>query len=252
MTSAPCAALVTAMTSERRVSLQPAYILHSRAYRETSAILEVFTPEHGRRALVARGVRGGKSRAAALLQPFRELLISWQGSGALATLCDHEARGAAHLFSGQAFISAFYLNELLLRLVPGHDPHPRLYALYHDTLACLPPPPGIELVLRRFERCLLEELGYGLMLDREADTGSTLADELLYHYHVDVGPVAQARGAGTGIPVHGATLKALAADRLDDPRAMQEAKLLMRGVLAHHLGPRPLHSREMLKPRFLS
>lgn len=240
------------MTSERRVNLQPAYILHSRAYRETSAILEVFTQEHGRRAVVARGVRGRKTRSQALLQPFRQLLISWQGAGTLATLCDSESRGAAHLFSGQMFISAFYINELLLRLVPGHDPHPGLYALYHDTLerlAGLQPASssGIEPILRRFERCLLDELGYGLILDSEVRDGAPLIDGLLYHYHIDSGPVVQGMGNVRGIPVHGATLKALAADDLQDTRAMAEAKNLLRSVLAHHLGHRPLHSREMMK-----
>lgn len=244
MTSAPCAALVMAMN---RISLQPACILHRVPYRNTSALIEAFTPEYGRVGLVARGVFGRKSRWQGLLQPFIPLLLSWQGRGELYTLTDAEPNGRDITLPGREVLSAFYLNELLMRLTQRMDAHPGLYALYMQSLARLRNEEP-EQVLRVFERGLLQELGYGLNLTEEAESGVAVQAGRAYRFMVERGPVPAAADE-EGLVVDGATLLALAAGRLPDRDTRRDAKRLMREILGFYLGDKPLKTRSLHWPR---
>lgn len=234
-----------------RVNLQPAYILHSRPYRDSSLILEVFCAEHGRLSLVGKGARrrskGGSN--AALLQPFVPLLLSFSGRSEMKTLTQVEVAGAAVSLRGDRLFSAMYLNELLMRLLHRHDPHPRLFASYGNALGELADADSIESVLRRFELGLLEELGYSFSLQDDGISGESLESEGWYHYHPDHGLVAGIAGSDPARPAYsGADLLALARGEFDGP-ARSTARRLLRQVLAVHLGDTPLKSRDLFRGR---
>ncbi|MEM8661478.1 MAG: DNA repair protein RecO [Pseudomonadota bacterium] len=162
-----------------RVKLQPSYVLHSRAYRDTSLLVEVFTAEHGRIGLVARGARR-KSRngsPAALLQPFAPMLLGFTGRGELKTLTATETAGRPQILVGERLYSGLYLNELLVRLLHRHDAHPKLFAAYGDALNGLASSGEIDGVLRQFELILISELGYGFELDVDGQTGAAVTPE---------------------------------------------------------------------------
>lgn len=227
------------------VSLEPAWILHRYPYRDTSLLLEVFSRSHGRIGLVARGARAAKSRWRGQLQGFTPLALSWTQRGELATLTGLEARGIAVSVTGRLLPSACYVNELLLRLITRHDPHPQLFAAYEKTLDELAV--DQEPALRRFENTLLRELGYGLLLDREAGSGVPVTADGVYEYRLESGPVRCDNQPRQGLVLHGSSLLALAAGQFDDPRASREVKALMREALALYLGGRPLRSREVMR-----
>ncbi len=233
------------MTSTNRVSLEAAWILHHYPYRDSSLLLEVFTSEHGRIGLVARGARSARGRWRSQLQILRPLLLSWNLRGELGTLTGAEPRGSLDVLPGRQILCACYLNELLLRLLRRQDPHPGLYAAYEAALASLPL--SEEQTLRIFEKRLLQELGYGLLLDQEADSGDALAPESLYEYHLERGPVRSDGVRGHGLLLHGASLLALYNENLSDPQTCREVKFLMRAALGRYLGPRPLRTREVLR-----
>lgn len=239
------------MSSDSRVALQPAYVLHRRPYRDTSALLEVLTSEYGRMALVGRGVQRSPRRGSPLLQPFRPLLLSWVGTGDLVTMTGAEPDGRAPGVSGEAVLSGLYLNELLLRLLPRHDAQPELFLAYAATLQKLADADGTaaqEQALRLFELRLLDALGYGLALDTEAETGRPIEAAASYCYEIERGPIL-AEGSGDGPRVHGRTLLALRQGTFADRDSLREAKQLMRAALGAQLGGRPLHSRELMRAR---
>lgn len=232
--------------SQRRDDV-PAFVLHAWPYRETSLIVEAFTAEHGRVAMVARGARRPRSELRGLLQAFQPLLLSWYGQAELKTLARAEWRGGLPLPRGSALLCGFYLNELLLKLVAREDPHPRLYLAYETALADLSAGSEQAALLRRFELGLLAELGYAPMLAREADTGAPLDPATEYQYAFDRGPRRAAGAAAGGVLVRGATLLALAEGRYPDAETAAQAKRLMREVLDHHLEQRGVESRRVVQ-----
>jgi DNA repair protein RecO (recombination protein O) len=227
-----------------RVLLDEAVILHRRPYRETSLLLDVFSKAHGRLRLLAKGAKRGRSPQSGFLQPFRRLRLSWSGRGELPVLTGSEPIGDPIPLDGTALFCGFYLNELVLHLLASHDPHPEVFRLYLDTLDQLRPEAGRERVLRLFEVSLLEEIGYGLSLDREAE-GRDIDPAKTYTYVLDEGPVAVAGPVPEA--VRGATLLGLGRRRLDSPEQLREAKHLLRRVIQHHLNGRSLKSRELFK-----
>ncbi len=232
------------MTAIRRSELEPAFVLHRRAYRDTSALLELLTRDHGRIGAVARGVRGKRARNAGLLQPFQPLTVSWQARGELATLTGVEAGGRPVFLSGRRLVSGFYANELLIRLLQREDPHPGLYAAYRELVAALAGDAVAEgAALRRFERDLLAAIGYGLALSEDV-AGQPIQPAAWYRYDPEHGPVPVPDTAGTGIHVRGASLLSLATG-LPDAAAERELRRLLRRVLRLYLGARPLRSREL-------
>lgn len=235
------------MVSTTRVSLQPAYILHYRPYRDTSCLIEALTRDFGRIGLVAKGARTAKSRLSSMLQPFRPLLMSWAGRGELATLTSCESNGPACQLSGRMLISGFYINELLLRLLHRHDPHAVLFDSYATTLYALEDPTQEQRALRIFEKHLLQELGYALVLNHQADTGEPLQGDRRYSYRLEQGPVCYEEGDVHNISLYGHSLMSLGNEQLDDALSLREIKPLMRAALSLYLGDKPLHSRNLLR-----
>ena len=230
---------------------QAGYVLHAYPYRETSVIVEAFTAAHGRVGLVARGAKRPRSELRGLLQAFQPLTLAWAGSGELKTLMKAEWRGGLPLPGGAALLCGFYLNELLLKLLPREDPHPGLFDAYEDALHALTreDAPGAQaVILRRFELRLLAELGYAVALTHEADTGAPVVAGERYHYAFDRGPQRTVREPGARWPVvRGAALIALAEARYPDPETAGEAKRLMRLVLDHYLEERRIFSRRVVQ-----
>lgn len=238
------------MSTDARIALQPAYLLHRKPYRDTSMLVEAFTRDYGRIGLVARGARSKRSSSQALLQPFQPLLLSWSGRGELQSLTSVEPDGAPLGLTGDAVLSGFYLNEILMRLLHRHDPHTDLYACYTNTLKQLGAGVHHEWVLRLFERDLLQELGYGLQLTHDADTDEPLEPAVQYCYHQELGPRRMAGGEHYCLAAHGETLLALSTGQDAGERCRREAKRLMRAILQPYLGSRPLASRELFKARY--
>ena len=227
---------------------QPAFVLHTYAYRETSVIVETLTAAYGRVALVARGVRRPRSELRGVLQAFQPLTLSWAGAGELKTLLKADWQGGLPLVGGSALLCGFYLNELLLKLLPREDPHPQLYGAYDAALARLAGGAEQAPVLRQFELKLLAELGYALPLTHEADTGLPVDPAARYYYAFDRGPRSTIAEPGRRYPqVRGATLLALAQQDFTAPEARAEAKRLMREVLDHYLEQRTIVSRRVVR-----
>src|SRR5262245_6355627 len=168
---------------------QPAFVLHSYRSRETSLVVEVFSRDHGRVALIARGARRPASALRGVLTAFQPLLVSWTGRAELKTLVAAEWEGPYAPLKGEALICGFYLNELLLRLTARDDPHERLYDAYRAAIGALAAGENHAAILRRFELTLLGELGYGVLLERDADRGAPIAAERNYVYVIERGPV---------------------------------------------------------------
>jgi len=220
-----------------RVQLEPAYLLSVRPYRETSMLLEGLTAAHGRVGLVARGARGEKSKLRGVLQPFRRVLLSWSERGELGTLAAAEVEpGPAPC--GEAVMAGWYLNELLLRLLQRRDPHPGLFEDYEQALHALGSPDA-EAALRIFEKRLLAAMGYGLHLPESLEPGAW------YDYDEEQGP---RMGVAESAPAYrGASLLALAEERLDSAEALRDARRLLRAALSRHLGDRALETPRLFR-----
>jgi DNA repair protein RecO (recombination protein O) len=232
------------VTATERVEFEPAFVLHGRAYRETSELLDVFTPGHGRVSLVARGVRRPRARLGGTLQAFRPLALSWFGRpGGLMTLRAAEATAAHIPLHGVSLMSGFYVNELVLRFLHRGDPHPGVFAAYSETLARLAAADEPDPALRRFELKLLSEVGYGLNLDRDAASSAPLDPNGRYEYVVERGPMPAA--ASSAAAYAGAELLAIGLGDFTQSRYLEAARRLLRDVLDHHLGGKPLRTREV-------
>ncbi|MGD8801781.1 MAG: DNA repair protein RecO, partial [Gammaproteobacteria bacterium] len=172
-----------------QVNAEPAYILHKRPYRETSQILEIFSRNHGRLSLISKGSRSPRSRTSGILQPVRPLLLSWYGRGELPGLRGVDVADVRPpQLSGKALMSAMYLNELLVILLHRNDVHEALFGEYHETLYALQQAEQLEVVLRNFEKNLLEQIGFGLNLVRDADSGEPVMADRHYAYYLEHGP----------------------------------------------------------------
>ena len=225
------------------VALEPAWVLHTRAYRDTSLLVEALTRDHGRIGLVARGARGPRGRLRGLLQPLQPLLLSWTGRGELMTLTAAEAAGSAHALRDEALLSAFYANEVLLRVLQRGDAQPTVFEIYARTLAALAAGASAAPTLRVFEKRLLDALGWGAAYDHVAADGTPVAPDRRYGFAPEVGVVAAGAGA---VDVDGAALLALAHEDLSDAAVAADARRVLRVALSPHLGARPLETRALL------
>lgn len=237
------------MTAANRHKQQdePAFVLHSYPFRETSLILDVFSRQHGRLAIMARGARRPRSALRGVLMNFQPLLLSWFGKGEVRTLHSAEWQGGQPYLQGTALMCGFYLNELLLNLMARDDPHEQLFDYYRATLYRLAHESDHAATLRCFEKHMLQELGYALTLEREAGGEKAVRPEVCYRYVVERGAVPDDGDTQTGLPVQGKTLLDMAADEYADPVTAQQSKQLMRVLLNHHLGGKTLHTRELIK-----
>jgi DNA repair protein RecO (recombination protein O) len=243
-----------------------AYVLHSYPYKETSLILQVWSEKHGRLGLVAKGARRPRSASRSLLVPFQPLVVDWFGKGELRTLKTAEPFAPATPLAGQALLSAFYLNELLLKLTTRDDPHEALFAAYDDAVGSLraisrelgvraiaaeaaPTAAPVEPVLRRFELALLRELGYALELTREAGTHAPIVAEREYLYVVERGAVPAEEGEtrSDAVRLSGLTLLDLERGRFEDQKTIAQAKSLMRLLINHSLNGQELATRAMVR-----
>ena len=242
------------MSGDARVNNEPGFILHTYPFKETSVVAESFTRSHGRVALIARGARRPASALRGLMQPFTPLLLSWFGKSELKTLHAAEWQGGLVSPQGRALMCGFYLNELLLRLLARGDPHERLYDRYVDTLDQLAGETcstDYERILRRFEKSLLAEIGYGATIDVEAGSGAAIDPGARYVYQPERGALPTLGGTNAagqpGCPVSGQTLIDLAADRFERQATLVESKALMRTLINHTLGAKPLYTRQLLR-----
>lgn len=233
-----------------RVLDQPAYILHHRAFRDTSQIIEILSRDHGRLSVMSRGSRAAKSRLKAVLQPFVPLLVSWSGKGEMPSLTSAEVQDSCALrLSGKALPSAFYINELLMHLLHKHDVQEDIFTLYESVIRLLAEGQQIEPVLRLFEKQLLEGLGFGLSLDRCAQSGRAVNANEEYAYYLEHGPVelSSVNDESYVTRLMGSSLLDLQANTLESEQSLRDAKRLMRSVLHYYLGGKPLKSRELFR-----
>jgi DNA repair protein RecO (recombination protein O) len=232
---------------KQRLENQPAFILHSYPFRETSLLLEVYSRNHGRLAVVARGARRPRSALRGLLMNFQPLELSWFGKGEVRTLHSAEWQGGQPQLQGTALLCGFYLNELLLNLMARDDPHAQLFDYYQQTLQRLAQEDDHAFTLRCFEKHMLQELGYALLLENEADGGKPIVPDGNYRYILERGAVAETAGSSQGIPVSGKTLLDMAADDYRDVNSARQSKQLIRILLDHHLAGKTLHTRELMR-----
>ena len=229
------------------IELQPAYILHTRPYRDTSMLLDVLTRDAGRIGLVARGVRSRKTPKRNLLNPFTRLLVSYQGKTDLKLLTHFEAESMPLSLNGNYLFSGFYLNELILRLLPEMDAHEDVFQLYERSLTELAQRQELEPILRRFELQLLESLGYGIHFEADANSGEVIV--ATENYCLD--PTQGFFAATPDIPQHflfaGKHIVAIAANDFSLPELKQTAKRITRILLKPLLGNKPLMSRELFQ-----
>ena len=232
-----------------RVTTQAAYILHKRAYRETSQILEIFTRDYGRLSVLSKGSRTARSKTSGILQLFQPLVLSWQGRGDLPYLSSVEvANCKSPDLKAKSLLSAMYLNELLVYLLHKNDVHENIFDRYHEVLFALKSSQQIERDLRLFERDLLQYLGFEMNLKCDADSGAMLDSNTLYAYHFEHGPVSTATGQSLACPVvSGDSLMSFNRGSLESKRHQTEIKALMRYVLSHHLGNKKLKSRDLFR-----
>lgn len=231
-----------------RVQLQPAYVLHGRAYRESSQLLEIFTRDHGRIGAVARGARGPKSKLRNVLQPFRPLLVSYSQRRELATLTGADQVAAPPQLMGEALYCGLYINELMIRLMHRGDPHPEVFERYQQTLAQLTGDSPVQPSLRLFEKHLLEATGFGLILDHEYNSTDPITSDAWYEYKPERGPVRVGESARdrAGV-VSGKALQSLQSEVLDEDD-LPSLRKMMRRVIRHHLGDKPLASEALYLP----
>ncbi len=233
------------MSARARQDNQPGYVLHTYAFRETSLVVEAFTRAHGRVAMVARGAKRPRSALRGSIMAFQPLALSWSGHGELRLLLRAEWQGGQQRLQGRALLCGFYLNELLLKLLPREDAHEQLFLDYQAALARLAAEREPGAVLRRFEKALLRELGYALAL--EGASGAGIDPGKLYAYEPERGPVAVNGAAQAGLVLSGQTLLDIAHDDYSDPSTLQQAKALMRLLISHRLEQKPLNSRRIFE-----
>ena len=231
-----------------RQDAQPAFVLHTYPYLETSLVVETFTRNFGRVPLVAKGARRPRSALRGSLLAFQPLQLSWAGKSELRTLHKVEWQGGQPFLQGMSLICGFYLNELLVRLLHRDDPHEQLFLYYQQTLAALSIQKDYTPVLRHFEQRMLQELGYALTLNHDVASGKPMNPDKEYRYEIERGPVALETGANSyGLQLRGKTLLDMEQDDYSDVVTRQQSKALMRYILNHYLGDQPLHTRQLLK-----
>lgn len=227
------------------VELQPAYILHTRPYRDTSMLVDFLTPEFGRITAVARGVRSRKTPKRNLLNTFTRLLISFQGKTDLKLLTHFEADGEHFTLTAKHLFSGFYLNELLVRLLPEFDAHPDIYALYEYSLQQLRAQHDLEPILRHAELQLLHELGYAIDFAADAKTGELISPGAYYCLDVAQGFYLAHADVPANFQFSGLHICAIAQRDFVLPEVKQTAKRITRILLKPLLGNKPLTSREL-------
>lgn len=231
-----------------RVELAPALILHRRAYRETSLLVEALTRDHGRIGLVARGARAPKARWRGLLEPLQPVRLSWSGRGELHTLTNAEPGRVDTRLAGENLYAGFYAGELTMRLTARDDPHRALFDAFSGLLEALAEGANPAAPIRQFECELLAAIGYGLPLTQESQAGTPVAANREYIYHPDEGLRAADDVARHGeVRIPGDVLLGLADGTLAGAEQLAAARRLLKTALKPHLGNRPLQTTKTLR-----
>ncbi|MBX9676966.1 MAG: DNA repair protein RecO [Methylotenera sp.] len=235
---------------------QPVYVLHTYPFKETSLVVELFSQQFGRLAAVAKGARRPHSAMRGMLQSFQMLSGAWSGKNELKTLHSLDWNAGLTLLKGEALMCGFYMNELLLRLLPREDAHENLFEYYDTTLKTLAKTQdssgeealvngkNLAIILRRFELKLLQEMGYAVPLLADENDGAIIADKI-YRYEAEYG-ACDLNATKNGVQLSGLTLLNMAKDDYADLQTQNQSKQLMRYLLAHYLGDKPLHTRQLL------
>jgi DNA repair protein RecO (recombination protein O) len=234
------------MIAARRVHNEPAWLLHHRPFRDSSQILDILSRDHGRLSVVAKGSRGAKSKLRGILRPFLPLQLSWVMRSDLGTLTGAEMNGAPLSLTGDALISGYYVNELILKLTHRHDPQPEIFAAYGETIEQLVGSEDVAPSLRQFEIELLRMLGYALNLDHDTQTRQALRAEQQYEYRAGEGPVPVSDRDGS-LVFTGSELVAIGKQSFADRVVLKNAGKLLKHVIAYHLDGRQLKSRKVLR-----
>ncbi|MDB4138870.1 DNA repair protein RecO [Methylophilaceae bacterium] len=219
------------------------YVLHTYPFKETSLIVEIFSKVHGRISIVAKGARRPRSLVRGMLQSFQSLQATWSGQGEMKTLHSIDWCDALLQIEGDALICGFYINELLMRLLPKEDPHEKLFDFYHQTMELLSMKNHLSVTLRRFELKLLQELGYELPLVND-ENGEPIKPNRIYNYEVAYGP-SETKNSSEGVSLIGKTLIDMAGDDYKDPTTEMQSKQLMRYLIGHYIGEKPLNSKKL-------
>ncbi len=223
---------------------EPVYVLHTYPFKETSLVVELFSQQFGRVAAVAKGARRPHSAMRGMLQSFQHLSGAWSGKNELKTLHSLDWSAGLTLLKGEALMCGFYMNELLLRLLPREDAHENLFAYYAQALQTLTGEADLATTLRRFELKLLQEMGYAvpLLID---ENDAPITAEKTYRYEAEYG-ACELKNTKNGVQLSGKTLLDMARDYYEDSATQSQSKQLMRYLLAHYLGDKPLHTRQLL------
>lgn len=223
---------------------QPAFVLHTRPWRESGVLVEALSAHQGRIGVIARGLSSARAQPLrAALQPWQFVALTWLPRGELGQLRGAEPLDTAPRLTGKAVLAGFYANELVLRLAPRQDPLPSLYRAYAELRLQLGEGSSLAWALRRFERDLLASLGVGLDLAHDCH-GQPVQPDVRYALDPERGlqPLMQ---PGNGASVTGSAALALASDCQPGARDLASLRLPMRQLIAHHLGGRPLQSWQM-------
>lgn len=239
--------MAVASPNSHRQDNQAVYVLHTYPFKETSLVVELFAHGFGRVATTAKGARRPRSAMRGMLQSFQPLIATWSGKLELKTLHSLDWAGGLLLLKGEALMCGFYLNELLLRLLPREDPHESLFEYYSLTLATLSTSQDLATTLRRFELKLLQELGYAIPLLTDENDLQILATQL-YRYEAErcARLSGESRHTKNGVELAGKTLIDMASGDYSSLQTQQQSKQLMRYLLTHYLGDKPLHTRQLL------
>ncbi len=240
--------MAVAGQNSHRQDNQAAYVLHTYPFKETSLVVELFAHGFGRVATTAKGARRPRSAMRGMLQSFQPLIATWSGKLELKTLHSLDWGGGLLLLKGEALMCGFYLNELLLRLLPREDPHEALFEYYSLTLKTLTSSQDLATTLRRFELKLLQELGYAIPLSVD-ENETAIIEAQTYIYEAEHGAVRFNGGVNrtrSGVQLVGKTLIDMENDNYSHLQTQQQSKQLMRYLLTHYLGDKPLHTRQLL------
>lgn len=228
-----------------RVQSQPGFVLHSYPYKETSLIIDVFTRQYGRVALLAKGAKRPHSQLRGVLQTFQPLTFSWSGKSELQTLTAAEWVGGMRPLEKKSLLCGFYLNEIIIKLIQRDDPQPLLFDDYVATINQLAHAESAPIVLRKFELNLLKTAGVLGDLSFCTKERAPVCHDILYTVDPEAG-TRPAHANEAGIQIHGKTLLDMQAQDYSDTTTQQQSKLLMRSLLAHHLHGMPIHTRQIL------
>lgn len=238
-----------------RIVLQPAYVMHTRQYRDTSLLVDLLTSDYGRLHIVAKGARNNRSPLKGLLQPFVPLLISCQGKTDLLTLTHAETNNTTHILKGKSLLSGLYLNEILIRLLERHEALPKIFEIYCLTLQELAKSNAIPAaILRRFEKYLLAELGYAFSFQHETISGKAIEPEEWYRFDPTNG-IARAEYMQEEFIRQqqniflGRHLLAIQNEQFEELEVLRDAKRIFQASIQELLGSRILKSREIFRPR---